>query len=211
MRLIPPIEPGPPHGRPVAARGMRIGLFGGSFNPAHEAHLAITLEALKRLALHRVWWLVSPQNPLKPPDGMAPLRARLAGARRIARDPRIVVSDFEARAGTVYSADTARLIATRWPRTDFVWIAGGDVLAGLHRWRFWRRFAAQMPLAFFDRPGFHLAALNAPAAIRLRRRRLDESDAARLAATSPPCWCFIHGRRHPLSATDLRGARKMNG
>jgi len=188
----------------IAAAGMRIGLLGGSFNPAHSAHLAVSADALKRLRLDRVWWLVSPQNPLKSRAGIAPFADRMAAARALAGDPRIIVTDFEYRAGTRYAVDTVRLLQWRWPEVRFVWLAGADILSDLHRWRSWLALTRAVPMAFFDRPSFQYRALASRAAVRLRAWRVDESDAAVLASLPLPAWSLIHGVLNPLSATALR-------
>src|SRR5690606_23858692 len=138
--------------------GLRIGLFGGSFDPPHAGHRAVSVEALKRLRLDQVWWLVSPQNPLKPhaPDGLA---ARIATARSLAADPRIRVTGIEVALGTTYTADTLRQLRARLPGVKLVWMMGADNLATFHRWRDWRGIAASVPMAIFNRPGLALRAL----------------------------------------------------
>jgi len=183
---------------------MRIGLFGGSFNPAHAGHLAISLEALRRLRLDRVWWLVSPLNPLKSAHDIAPLDDRLTVARAMARHPRIVVSDIERHLGTRFTIDTATAIARRWPRTRFVWIAGADILGEFHHWRAWPKLARTVAFAVFDRPGFGHSAFGTPFAVRYRTARVDETDAAHLVLTEPPAWSFLHIPLRPEAATDLR-------
>lgn len=189
----------PPHGR-----GLRVGLFGGSFDPPHEGHLHVARLALKRLRLDRVWWLVTPGNPLKDHSRLAPLEERLAAARSLARDPRIVVTDLEARAGLSYTVDTLRFLRARCPGVRFVWIMGGDGLANLHRWRGWREIAALAPFAAIDRPGETLRAKASPAARALAGRRLPEARASRLAQAEPPAWIYLHGPRSSLSSTEIR-------
>jgi nicotinate-nucleotide adenylyltransferase len=132
----------------------RIGLLGGSFNPAHRAHRRMSLAAMEALGLDEVWWLVSPGNPLKPVKGMAPYAARLASARLKARRSRIRVSDFEARAGTRYTVDTVAAILRRWPRTRFIWLMGEDTVAQFHQWKDWRGLASMVPIAVMSRPGY---------------------------------------------------------
>lgn len=186
-------------------RGMRIGLLGGSFNPAHEGHLHVSRQALKRLGLDHVWWLVSPQNPLKPRRGMAPLAVRLESATRLAaRDPRIRATDLEARLATQYTADTLRALKRRYPGVRFVWLMGADNLAGLHRWRRWRAVMRSVPVAVFDRPGYARKALTAKAAWRFLRHRLPEDRARALATETPPAWVFLHGPLSGQSATEIR-------
>lgn len=190
----------PPH-----APGMRIGLYGGSFNPAHAGHLHVSRAALRRLRLDRVWWLVTPGNPLKDRRGLPSLAERIATARAvIGREPRIAVSGLEAAIGAAYTVETIRFLTRRCPGLRFVWIMGADSLAGFHRWQRWQEIAALVPLAVIDRPGWSLAATAGRAAQSLRARRLDEGDAAALADCVPPAWVFLHGPRSPLSSTAIR-------
>ena len=184
--------------------GQKIGLLGGSFNPAHQGHRHISLEALKRLGLDEVWWLVSPQNPLKPQKGMAPLAERMQTAREAASHPRIRVTDIERVLDTVYTAETLGTLVTRFPGVRFVWIMGADNLAQIHRWQEWQEIFHLAPVAVFDRPTYSLRALAAKAARRFARHRLTGSRIAGLAAAAPPAWSFLHIRLNPLSATDLR-------
>lgn len=188
---------------PVAP-GLCIGLLGGSFNPAHEGHRHISEVALKRLGLDYVWWLVSPQNPLKPAKGMAPLAARLDGARRYARHPRIIATDIERDLGTRYTVDTVGALLCRFPQVHFVWIMGSDNLAQFHRWRHWQEIAARLPIAVVTRPGSVLAALRAPAARRLVPFRTDVT--ARFAQIRPPALIVLDGKRNPQSASAIRAA-----
>lgn len=189
---------------PPAAPGMRIGLYGGSFNPAHAGHRHVSRMALKRLRLDRVWWLVTPGNPLKDRSELAPLADRLETARRVAEDPRIAVTGFEAAIGARYTIETLRWLRLRRPALRFVWIMGADSLASFHRWERFREIAELMPIAVIDRPGHTLAALSAPGARALARWRIDETDAALLADRPPPAWVFLHGPRSSLSSTALR-------
>ena len=182
----------------------RIGLLGGSFNPAHAGHRAISLAAIEALDLDEVWWLVSPGNPLKDTTGMAPLAVRLASARAMARRARIRPTDIEARLGTIYTADTIAVLLRRYPNHRFVWLMGADNLAGFHNWQRWRDMAAMVPIAIIDRPGSTLRASRAPAAVSLARYRIDETDARLLADLRPPAWVFVHGRRSETSSTRLR-------
>lgn len=189
----------PPH-----APGLCIGLFGGSFNPAHEGHRLASLTALRRLQLDRVWWLVTPGNPLKDNSRLPPLAERLRQARGVAGAARISVTGIEARLRTRYTADTLRALKRRCPGVRFVWIMGSDNLASFHRWNEWRAIARMMPIAIIDRPGSTHSAMASPAANWLSRWRIPESQAAALARTEPPAWVFLHGRRSPLSSTMLR-------
>ncbi len=182
----------------------QIGLLGGSFNPAHEGHLHISLMALQRLGLDEVWWLVSPSNPLKKSHDLAPYDSRLAGARKMACHPRITVSDFEARAGTRYTIHTLRALMRRFGGVRFVWIAGADILIEMPLWRDWEAIFRAVPIAIFDRPTYSLKALSGLAAQRFGRAYLPERHVAKLAKQSPPAWTFIPGRRNPASATKLR-------
>lgn len=191
-------------------RGLRIGLLGGSFNPAHEGHLHISLEALKRFDLDRVWWLVSPQNPLKSRAGMAPFAQRLAGARRLARHPRILVSDLEARLGTRYTADTLTRLGTAVPRAHFVWLMGADSLASLPRWYRWHDIPARVPLVIFDRERYAVRCLAGKFISRYRHDRLSVGARKFIATRPTPAWTFITLRRHPQSATAIRAQRALS-
>jgi nicotinate-nucleotide adenylyltransferase len=198
----------PPH-----SDGMRIGLLGGSFNPPHQAHRAISLFALKRLQLDRVWWLVTPGNPLKDNGGLHALAERVEAARKMAGDPRIEISCLEAVIGTRYTADTINYLRKRASRLRFVWIMGADNLAQFHRWQNWQRIAAQVPIAVIDRPPQSFRGLTAPAAQALARYRIPETYAARLADRRPPAWVFLTGLKLNLSSTGLRnpdGSWKSN-
>lgn len=189
---------------PLALPGQRIGLFGGSFNPPHDGHRAISLEALKRLRLDCIWWLVSPQNPLKDPNQNTALDLRLEQARAIARHPRIHVTGFEAVISSRYTADTIDAVSLYWPSTRFVWIMGADSLAHFHRWQNWQGLAERIPMAIVNRPGFALKSLSSPAARRYERHRLDESDAPLLAGSTPPAWCFLQVPLRCESSTSIR-------
>ncbi|MFQ5784659.1 MAG: nicotinate-nucleotide adenylyltransferase [Alphaproteobacteria bacterium] len=201
--------------RPTAGAGgpraRRVGLLGGSFNPAHEGHRHISLLALKQLGLDEIWWLVSPQNPLKPAAGMAGFDARLARARAVARHPRITVSDLERRLGCVYTAATLRALTIRYPRILFVWIMGADNLAQIPRWKDWRAIFRLVPVAVFDRPSYSYTALASRAARRFARYRLDPRRAGALARLAPPAWVFVRGRLHAASATEIRAGRSAGG
>jgi nicotinate-nucleotide adenylyltransferase len=183
--------------------------LGGSFNPAHRGHLHVTQEALKRLDLDEIWWLVSPQNPLKPAQGMASLAERLAGARRVARHlPRVRVTDIERRLGTRYTADTLAALHRRFPATRFVWLMGADNLRQIPHWRRWRAIFAGTPIAVFARPSHSLGALGGMAAHRYAAHRLGSGRAGRnLAAAKPPAWIFFAARLEPISATLIRAGR----
>jgi nicotinate-nucleotide adenylyltransferase len=188
-------------------RRRRVGLLGGSFNPAHGGHLHISREALKRLDLDEVWWLVSPQNPLKPRVGMAGLAERMAAARAVARHPRLKVTDLESRLGTTYTADTLAALTRRFPRLRFVWLMGADNLLQISRWERWQNIFRLVPIAVFARPSYSLRSLSGQAARRYARRRLPLRDARRLADTDPPAWVFLPVRLDARSATDIRSRR----
>lgn len=184
-------------------------MLGGSFNPAHRGHLHLSLAALKRLDLDEVWWMVSPQNPLKPQAGMAPFAERLEEARRLAAGHRrIRVTDIENRfAGRHYTADTLKSLALRFPGLRFVWLMGADNLAQLPRWERWAEIFRTVPVAVFDRPSYAQRALAGAAAQRFARWRVPEANARRLAETKPPAWVFFHSRLDPSSATSIRARR----
>jgi nicotinate-nucleotide adenylyltransferase len=189
---------------PVHGYGMRVGLLGGSFNPPHAAHRAISLFAMKRLRLDRVWWLVSPGNPLKEPGALHDLGERAEAARRIANDPRIDVTCLEAVIGTRYTVDTITYLRRRCSGLRFVWIMGADNLAQFHRWENWRRIASEVPIAVIDRPPQSFRALAAPAARALAPYRIAEKDAGMLASRRAPAWVFLTGMKLNLSSTRLR-------
>ncbi len=192
-------------------RHRRIGLLGGSFNPAHGGHVHLSLLAFKHLDLDQVWWLVSPQNPLKPVAGMVPFALRLEQARRVAAGHRrIAVSDFESGLRSRYTADTVVALRRRFPRLDFVWLMGGDNLVQIRRWDRWTTIFRTVPIAVFDRPSFSLQALAGLPAKRFARRRAPVSAARRLAAAEPPAWAFFHTRLDPTSATRIRSERNEN-
>jgi nicotinate-nucleotide adenylyltransferase len=192
------------HAIPLYTNGMRIGLLGGSFNPPHRAHRDISLFAIKRLNLDRVWWLVTPGNPLKDRDALHDLGERAEAARQMANDPRIDVSCLEAVIGTRYTVDTITYLRRRTPGLRLVWIMGADNLAQFHRWQNWQRIAAAVPIAVIDRPPQSFRALSAPAAQALAHYRLPENQAGRLADHGTPAWVFLTGLKLNLSSTGLR-------
>ena len=193
-------------GLPLQA-GMRVGLFGGSFDPAHPGHALVAETALRRLGLDRLVWLVSPGNPLKP-NAPAGLSRRMASARAVARGPRMLVSDAEARIGCRYTIDTVRALKARYPGVKFVWIMGADSLLGFHRWRGWTELMGEVPMAIVTRPGSAIRSRLAPAARRFARARLPSSRARRLADAAPPAWTFLRAPWSYASSTALRtGAR----
>jgi nicotinate-nucleotide adenylyltransferase len=189
---------------PPFATGMRIGLLGGSFNPPHEGHALITRLALRRLALDRVWWLVTPGNPLKSLTGLAALNARIEAARKLDVGPRVVVTDIEAQIDSRFTYDTLRWLKRRAPGVHFVWIMGADNLGQFHLWRHWRSIADLVPIVVVDRPGSTFKAVSSPAGAALARWRAPERDATRFATMRPPALLFLHGPRSSLSSTALR-------
>jgi nicotinate-nucleotide adenylyltransferase len=196
--------PRPDNRLPAFNAGMSIGLFGGSFDPPHEGHVAVSREALRVLHLDQVWWLVSPQNPLKPNAPNSDLKRRIAAARALVTDPRIKVTGIEATLGTTWTAETLRRLLPRLAGTNCVWMMGADNLAGFHNWRDWQTIAASLPIAVFNRPGLALRALASPAARALTPFRRDPADAGLIARTRPPAWVFLPSPSIPLSSTELR-------
>ncbi|WP_245620074.1 nicotinate-nucleotide adenylyltransferase [Phenylobacterium immobile] len=184
------------------APGMRVGLFGGSFNPAHEGHAHVAETALKRLGLDQVIWLVSPQNPLKSSRDTQSLADRMNGARALARGGRMIVSDAETRMGTQYTIDTIRALKRRYPAVCFVWLMGSDSLASFHHWRHWRQILRELPVAVVARPGSTIAAMTSPAARAFRAARR----ATLSAGAKAPAWTFLSGPLHSQSSSALRRA-----
>lgn len=185
-------------------RGRRVGLLGGSFNPAHEGHRYVSLMAMQRLGLDAVWWLVSPQNPLKPTAGMAPQAERLASAARVASHPRIIATDIEKDLGTRYTRDTLRALKKRFPETSFVWLMGSDNLRQFHRWKNWAGIFAEVPVCVLSRPPLGDNLRSSPALERFRHRRLPEAAAATLPGAPLPAWVMLNIPRHHQSSTALR-------
>ncbi len=210
MKKVSPAPRPPTGGRPGALRlgfhlapGMRVGLYGGSFNPAHEGHVHVAETARRRLGLDKVIWLVSPQNPLK----SAPterLRRRVKSARRLAHGPSMIVSNAERRLGSRYTIDTVRLLKARFPAVRFVWIVGADSLAGLNAWRDWQGLLREIPLAVVARPGVTIASLQSPAARRFAHARLPGGAGRRLAFAKPPAWIYLTAPWNYASSTALR-------
>jgi nicotinate-nucleotide adenylyltransferase len=196
---------------PLHAPGLRIGLFGGTFDPPHQAHLAVSLLALKRLDLDRVWWLVTPGNPLKDTRGLQALPERMAAARALTRDPRIDITGLEAVINTRYTYDTLRFLKRHCPGVRFVWIMGADNLRSFHRWQRWRAIAHLMPMAIVDRAGPSLYAPASVAAQALARFRISDTEGGSLAGRRPPAWIYLHGLKSPLSSTALRALRRRRG
>lgn len=183
---------------------MRIGLFGGSFNPAHDGHCLVSRESLKRLGLDAIWWLVTPGNPLKDKTELAPLAERVETARRLVDHPSVKVTGFEAAQGFTYTHQTLDFLSRTLPGRRFVWIMGADSLASFHRWERWEDIFALMPIAVYVRPGSTRRAPFSKAAQRFAQYRIDETDALLLPGTEGPAWVFLHGLMSGLSSTALR-------
>lgn len=201
-----PIRPAYASLPPKHAPGLRIGLFGGSFNPPHAGHRLASLVALRRLKLDRVWWLVSPGNPLKDTRRLPSIEHRLAACARIANHPAIDVTGVEATLGLRFTVDVIRTLCRRCPGVHFVWLMGADNLRGFHLWQHWRAIADSVPIAVIDRPGSTLGPMRSPAGTYLSRWQIAEADAAIVPDTPPPAFTFLHGPRSPLSSTALRAA-----
>ena len=216
MWIAGPAARSPVGGRPQGLRlgftltpGLRVGLFGGSFNPAHEGHAHVATTALQRLGLDRVIWLVSPQNPLKAARDTASLAERMASARKAAgSDRRMIVSDAETRLGVVYTVDAVSRLKARFPGVKFVWIMGGDNLASFHRWRGWTDIARALPIAVIARPDTLLQSRSAPAARRYAAARLPSREASLLADARPPAWVYLRAPLNAASSTKLRAGRE---
>lgn len=189
---------------PLVAAGQRVGIMGGSFNPAHEGHRIVAETAVKRLRLDQLWWLVTPGNPLKENASLPPQAARMASAAAFAKGPRMKITGFEAELGTPYTAATLAYLQQRYPDVRFVWVMGADNLAGFDRWQKWQRIFETIPIAVVDRPGYRLKALAGVAAQRFAHARLDETDSAALPGLRAPAWVFLATRLSPLSSTALR-------
>jgi nicotinate-nucleotide adenylyltransferase len=190
-------------------RGKKIGLLGGSFNPAHAGHLYISRMALKHLKLDEIWWLVSPQNPLKDKSSLAPLAQRLASAERVARcSARITPTTIETTLGTRYTVDTLQALENAYPLTNFVWLMGADNLSQIHRWKNWKSIFRHVSVAVFDRAPHSARSCESRAAKYFSAAQVPENDAGKLALMKPPAWVFLNVPRHPASATALRQAKK---
>jgi nicotinate-nucleotide adenylyltransferase len=198
------------HDLPFAAPGQAIGLLGGSFDPPHAGHVHISREALKRFRLNRLWWVVSPGNPLKP-RGPAPLDRRISAAQALLDDPRIVVTDIEDRMGTRYTAQTLARLRALYPGVRFVWLMGADNLVQFHRWQHWRWIMRTVPIGVLARPGQRLSARRATAARVFAAARLPASQAGALAYRPAPAWCFINLPLLDLSSSAIRARGDWTG
>lgn len=190
-------------GFPIARPGMAIGLLGGSFDPAHAGHAHITREAMKRFGLDRVWWLVSPGNPLKA-QGPASLDRRMAQARAVMRHPKVEISDFEARTGTRYTAETLGNLLRLYPGVRFVWLMGADNLAQFDRWERWDWIMDHVAVGVIARPGSGMSARLSKAAQRYAQARIPAEQARRLPWAAPPAWCYVNVPMSDLSSSDIR-------
>ena len=191
--------------RPFARTGQTIGLLGGSFDPAHDGHVHITREALKRFDLDRVWWLVSPGNPLKT-QGPAPLDKRMAQARRVMQHPRVTVTDIEARLGTRYTAQTLKVLQAQFLGVRFVWLMGADNLAQLHLWQDWQWIMANVLVGVLARPGDRISARMSPAARLFAPYRIPGAQSHLLGRSDPPAWCFVNVPMVAQSSSAIRAA-----
>ena len=189
------------------APGMKVGLYGGSFNPAHEGHAHVAETALRRLGLDRVIWLVSPQNPLKPTHETDIMTRRLYGAARYAEGPSMIVSDAETKMGSQYTIDTIRALKARFPGVCFVWIMGADSLATFHRWRGWTQIMREVPVAVVSRPWAGLRSRFSPAARRFSHARVASAAARTTPCRTPPAWVYLRGPLNFASSTALRRLR----
>ncbi|WP_319486710.1 nicotinate-nucleotide adenylyltransferase [uncultured Cohaesibacter sp.] len=196
---------------PPVTRGLRIGLYGGSFNPAHNGHRHVAVTAMKRLQLDRVWCLVTPGNPLKDIRELPPLGVRLTKTASVMDHPRIDITGVEAKANTRYTAETLDWLLAHTREANFVWLMGADNLKQFHKWQRWQDILHKIPVAIVDRPGYSLSPLNALAARNYAWARLASHKAATLATAQCPAWTFIHGPRSDLSSTALRQSAKAQG
>lgn len=190
-------------GFPIARPGEVIGLLGGSFDPAHEGHVHLTREALKRFGLSRVWWLVSPANPLKS-RGPAPLAQRMTHARTLMQHPRVEVTGIETQLGTRYTAQTLTVLRKRYPSVRFVWLMGADNLAQFHHWQNWQTIARMVPIGVIARPGDRISTRMSPAARRFARFRIAGRASYLLGRAEPPAWAFVNVPMIEQSSTDIR-------
>lgn len=192
-------------GFPIARAGETIGLLGGSFDPAHKGHVHITREALKRFGLDRVWWLVSPGNPLKA-RGPAPMAQRLDHARGIMQHPRVLVTDIEQRLGTKYTAETISKLRAIYPGVKFVWLMGADNLAQFHKWQEWQKIARSVPLGVIARPGDRISARMSPAAKVFSQARISGRASQLLGRAEAPAWSFVNVPMLDVSSSSIRSA-----
>ncbi|MDE2444744.1 MAG: nicotinate-nucleotide adenylyltransferase [Alphaproteobacteria bacterium] len=193
---------------PTFGEGQKIGLFGGSFNPAHQGHRMVALYALKRLKLDYVWWLVSPQNPLKDTKETGEYQTRLNETRGIAKHPRFKVTNLEMQLHSRNTAQTLHALKQAMSQAHFVWIMGADSFRDLDRWHNWTTIVETLPIAVLARPGYSVRALGGQAAIRYGNARLRNEQSGRLALAKPPAWVFISMPLRKESSTQIRHAAK---
>ena len=196
---------------PYAAPNQTVGLFGGTFNPPHDGHALVAEQALTRLDLDAVWWLVTPGNPLKGHSGLPSTQSRVAQINARYRHPQMIATGLESKLGTHYTRDSLMRLLQIRPALNFVFIIGADNLRGLHRWGGWRDIMQMVPIAVIDRPGSTLSTLHSQAAIHFAHARIREEDAHQLPYLRPPAWVFLHGPTSQLSSTLLRSKRAVHG
>lgn len=194
----------------VTAVEKRIGLFGGSFNPAHQGHLYISEVARKELGLDEVWWLVAPKNPLKKGSSLAGYNERLEGAKEMATGKPIKVLDLEQTEGLFYTIDTVGFLREKFPDHSFVWLMGADCFLEFPAWKSWHQIMAEIPIAVFPRPGFTKDALSGIAATTFQKNRLKGTEAKNLVVTKPAAWVYIDCKESPISGTSIREGRKAD-
>jgi nicotinate-nucleotide adenylyltransferase len=196
-------------GFPKAESGMTIGLLGGSFDPPHAGHVHVTKQALRRLGLDQVWWLVSPGNPLKL-LGPKLIARRMSACREIMHHPRVEITDIEQQLGTRFTAQTLERLIPLYPGVRFVWLMGADNMAQFHRWDRWEDIAHMLPIAVMARPGQKLRAGLSPMATRFARQRVASAAARTLALRSAPAWILLGGPMVNLSSSEIRAMGKWN-
>ena len=187
-----------------ASSNQRIGILGGSFNPSHDGHINISEEALKKLNLDFIWWVVSPRNPLKQYDVLFDFKKRTSSAKNQSKTKKIIINDIEQRAGIVYTVGTVEYLRKRYPNTKFVWIMGADNLRDFHLWMDWEKLIREIPIAIIDRPRSSLDVCSTIFANKYKKYRIDENDAASITKSETPYWVFIHNKRNFNSSTEIR-------
>ncbi len=197
----------PDHNKSVQKK---IGLLGGSFNPAHDGHLEISLAALDKIDLDEIWWLVSPGNPLKNDEDKITYNQRFQSALDIVNDDRILVSDFEEKFNTRYTIDTLHCIKNEYPKFSFLWLMGADNLEQFNKWKDWEKIAYTVPIAIFNRPSYSNANIKSVAAKALEKYRIDQADIRKLYKLEPPAWSFYEATNNPKSSTEIRNKLSNN-
>ncbi len=196
-----------PYRIPPVNGPLKIGLFGGSFNPPHQGHVQVSQLALRRLDLDQIWWIVTPGNPLKSHTQLLPIDERLLLCRKICTNPSFKVTGFEAGFNTRFTADTLKILLTHRPLAMFTWVMGADNLAGFHKWERWRDIITSVPIAVIDRPGASQSSFSSPAACQIERFRLKRNQAPCLPFRDAPAWTYIHGPRSYLSSSAIRSLK----